>query len=150
MRCIVPGIVVILALFLVISGCTALQEWSNPALVLTKSQWKLSMYLDENGDLVRVGPGTAILINFSGNGNLAGFTGSCTRYTAAYSTTGEVISITGISRLPDPACTSPGASRAEEDYFFTLLPNVTRFNEENHELVLSYFDVKKMLIFTPV
>jgi hypothetical protein len=62
---------------------------------------------------------------------------------------GEVITISNLSRSADPSCSGSTVSSAEEERYFALLPNVTRFNEENNELVLSYYDVRKMLIFQP-
>ena len=126
-----------------------LQEWSNPATILTKTHWKLESYLDAQGNLVPVSPGTEITLDISDRGPFSGSAGTCTRYAGSYTTMGEVITISNLSRSADPSCSGSTVSSAEEERYFALLPNVTRFNEENNELVLSYYDVRKMLIFQP-
>jgi heat shock protein HslJ len=139
----------LLILFIMMGGCTMLQEWSNPATILTKTHWNLEEYLDAQGNLVPVSPGTVITLEMSDRGTFSGSAGICTRYSGSYMTMGEVITISNLSRSgcsPGPGSVVPSG---EEERFFALLPNVTRFNEENNELVLSYYDVRKMLVFTP-
>lgn len=150
MRRMLPLMGTLLILFIVIGGCTMLQEWSNPATILTKTHWKLVSYLDAQGNLAPVSPGTVITLEISDRGIFSGSAGICTRYSGSYTTMGEVITISNLSRStchPGPDLAIPSV---EEEQYFALLPNVTRFNEENNELVLSYYDVRKMLIFKPV
>lgn len=150
MRRTLPLLIAVLFTFLILAGCSGLHEWSTPSLALSKSQWRMASYLNEGGDLVPVSNGTAITLGFSREGTFSGSAGPCTHYSGSYSTMGEVIDLTNISRSAGPGCTAQGTVTTEEERFFALLPNVTRFNEENGELVLSYYDVKKMLIFSPV
>jgi heat shock protein HslJ len=149
MQRMLPYIGTILIFFMVTGGCTVLQEWSNPATILTKTHWKLVSYQNAQGDLVPVNPGTVITLEISDFGTLKGYAGTCTRYSGSYTTMGEVITISNFSRSADPSCNKSALTSAEEEQYFALLPNVTRFNEENNELVLSYYDVRKMLIFSP-
>lgn len=140
---------ILLILCMVTGGCTVLQEWSNPAIILTKTHWKLESYLDGQGNLVSVSPGSGITLEISNLGTFSGSAGTCTRYSGSYTTMGEVITISNLSRSgcsPGPGSAIPSI---EEERYFALLPNVTRFNEENGELVLSYYDVRKMLVFKP-
>jgi heat shock protein HslJ len=149
MRRMLPLMGTLLVLFLVTGGCTTLQEWSNPATILTKTDWRLVSYQDAEGNLVPVRPGTTIVLEISDQGTFSGSAGVCSRYTGSYMTMGEVITISNITRsdcYPGPGSAIP---TTEEERYFSLLPNVTRFNEENGELVLSYYDVRKMLIFKP-
>ena len=149
MRRMLPGMGALLILFIVMGGCTMLQEWSNPATILTKTHWNLVSYQDAQGNLVPVSPGTVITLEISDRGTFSGSAGICTRYFGSYTTMGEVITISNLSRsgcYPGPGSTIPSV---EEERYFALLPNVTRFNEENNELVLSYYDVRKMLVFKP-
>ena len=149
MRWLLPGMGALLILFMIMGGCTMLREWSNPATRLTKTHWRLVSYQDMQGNLVPAGPGTVITLEIPDRGTLGGSAGICTRYSGSYTTMGEVITISNLSRSACPHGPGSTLPSIEEDQYFALLPNVTRFNEENNELVLSYYDVRKMLVFKP-
>jgi heat shock protein HslJ len=70
----------------------------------------------------------------------------CNNYSGDYRLDGELITI-GSLNSTEKYCLSPEGVMDLEQQYLTLLQQTTRYNIDGDELVLSYYDVKELLIF---
>lgn len=102
-----------------------------PANPLSGTRWDVVNFNDGNAITTLI-LGTRITMEFDANGQLAGNAG-CNSYTAGYSVSGSVISITpprGTQRL----CDAPAGVMDQEARFLTVLPFAANFRIEGSRL----------------
>ncbi len=102
-----------------------------PANPLSGTRWDVVNFNDGNA-IVTLIAGTRITMEFGANGQMTGSAG-CNNYTAGYSVTGSVISITppsGTQRF----CESPAGVMDQEARFLSTLPRAANFSIDGSRL----------------
>lgn len=102
-----------------------------PANPLSGTRWDVVNFNDGNA-IVTLIDGTRITMEFGANGQLTGNSG-CNSYSASYSVTGSVISITppsGTQRF----CESPAGVMDQEARFLAILPRAANFRIDGSRL----------------
>ncbi len=133
------------SLFVLYSGCVFL-DLSNPPETLTNKTWYLKSYRSSDGSQQLVIPDTSITLVVSRDGRFNGSAG-CNSYSGAYTVEGELINW-GPVTCTAMYCPEPDGIMEQESEYIRLLENTTRFSASDEFLVLSHYDVEKMLIFT--
>lgn len=141
----IPALILLLALFCLFSACSSIPGLRPPDSDLTGVSWVLVSYNDGKNNFVSVPPATEITLVFGKEGRLNGNAG-CNNYSGDYRLDGELITI-GSLNSTEKHCLSPEGVMDLEQQYLTLLQQTTRYNIDGDELVLSYYDVKKLLIF---
>ncbi|MDD1706252.1 MAG: META domain-containing protein [Methanoregulaceae archaeon] len=123
------------------AGCLAP---SSPPQDLTSHSWRLAFYNDGN-ELAGTGPLTLITLKFAEDGRISGNAG-CNDYFGDYRLEGGLISV-GELGATEKYCLTPEGVMDMEQTYLLLLKNTTRYSIDQDELTLSYYDVRKLLIF---
>ncbi len=111
---------------------------------LTEITWVLVSYNDE-GTFVPVPPAVEITLFFGTDGRVYGNAG-CNDYRGTYRLDGGLMNISPLVST-EKYCLSPeGIMDLETQYLF-LLQQTSRYNIDRDELVLSYYDTRKLLVF---
>jgi heat shock protein HslJ len=132
-------------LCLVILACTAgCLAPSSPPEELTGHSWRLISYTTGN-ELVDTGPLTTITLKFGEDLGISGNAG-CNDYFGDYKPDGGLIAIR-VQGATEKYCPAPEGVMDTEQSYFLLLENTTRYSIDQDELTLSYYDVKKLLVF---
>ncbi|MBP1929632.1 heat shock protein HslJ [Methanolinea mesophila] len=125
-----------------LSGCL-ISGSTTPPGDLTAPQWHLVTYRgDDDRDIPAIGE---VTLQFSPDGTLQGNSG-CNQYTAAYTVEGELITI-GTLTSTERSCAEPSGIMGQEAEFLSRLSNTTRYHVSDNYLILSYYDVEKLLVF---
>ena len=127
--------------FACIAGCLAP---STPPAELTSGTWKLVSYTTGN-ELAGTGPLTSITLKFGEDKRIGGNAG-CNDYSGEYETEGGLVTIK-ILGSTEKYCSLPSGVMDMEQHYLLLLGNTTRYSIDQDELTLSYYDVKKLLVF---
>ena len=125
-----------------LSGCL-ISGSTTPPGDLTAPQWHLVTYRGDDGrDIPAIG---AVTLQFNPDGTLYG-TGGCNQYTATYTVEGELITLRSLA-FTERYCTEPSGIMDQETEFLSRLSNTTRYHVSDNYLILSYYDVEKLLVF---
>jgi heat shock protein HslJ len=124
-----------------IAGCLAP---STPPAELINGTWKLVSYNTGN-ELAGTGPLTTITLKFGEDQRIGGNAG-CNDYSGEYKTDGGLVTIR-VQGATEKYCALPAEVMDMEQHYLLLLGNTTRYSIDQDELTLSYYDVKKLLIF---
>ena len=135
---------ILLAVCTCLSGCM-LNGNMQPPPKLTGHEWMLSGYRDPDGVLVSPIPGSPITITFDPSGGLTGSSG-CNSYHGTYTVEGELLSIRSLTSTK-MYCSEPEGLMAQEERYLSLLSDSTRYQILDRNLVLSYYDVRKNLVY---
>ncbi|MDD1706867.1 MAG: META domain-containing protein [Methanoregulaceae archaeon] len=141
----IPALILLLALFYLLSGCFSIPGLGPPSRDLTGVSWVLVSYDDGKNNFVSVPSATDIALVFEKDGKLTGNAG-CNDYFGDYSLDGGLITISSLASA-EKYCPSPEGVMDLEQHYLALLQQTTRYNIDGDELVLSYYDVKRLLIF---
>lgn len=137
-------LILLLVLLSLFSGCSSIPGLRPLDSDLIGVSWVLVSYNDGKNNFVTVPPASEITLVFEKEGRLTGNT-SCNNYSGDYHLEGELITIGSLTST-EKYCLSPDGVMDLEQQYFTLLKQTTRYNIDGNELVLSYYDVKKLLI----
>jgi len=127
--------------FACIAGCLAP---SPPPAELISGTWELVSYTTGN-ELADAGPLTTITLKFGEDKRIGGNAG-CNDYTGEYKTEGGLMTIK-VHGATEKYCSLPAGVMDREQQYLLLLGNTTRYSIDRDELTLSYYDVKKLLVF---
>ncbi len=137
----------LLLLFFLIFSCGCLSfGTTSPPPGLTDPEWHLTSYRSHDGTQTQVIPNTSITLKFSPDGQFSGNAG-CNHYSGSYSVEGELITLESLTST-EMYCSQPGGVMPQESEYLRLLKNATRFSIPNEYLVLSRYDIEKLLVFT--
>lgn len=136
---------VILAVMGLCSGCL-FSGTTTPPPELTNPEWRLISYRSQEGAQIPILPGSSVTLKFSPDGRFRG-TAGCNGYGGSYMVEGELITFDSLASTEMYCLTPPGVMQQEAEYL-QLFSNITRYHVADEYLVLSYYDVEKMLIFT--
>ncbi len=140
------------ALFIVVvaaivaAGCTAGTSTPGTAAGFTGVPWLLDSYLDGNGTLVPVLPGTEITARFGDDGKIAGLAG-CNQYGGDYHLNGTALSFSTLSQTLK-FCEEPGGIMEQEARFMELLGSAAGLQVENDRLLITDAAGATTLVFT--
>ena len=129
------------ALFIVVvaaivtAGCTAGTSTPGTAAGFTGVPWLLDSYLDGNGTLVPVLPGTEITARFGDDGKIAGLAG-CNQYGGDYHLNGTALSFSTLSQTLK-FCEEPGGIMEQEARFMELLGSAAGLQVESDRLLIT-------------
>jgi heat shock protein HslJ len=139
------GYVLLLSITLstiLVPGCL-ISGSTTPPSGLTTPEWHLLSYRGDDGrDIPAVGD---VTLRFNPDDTLNGTSG-CNQYSASYSVEGELLTIGPIAST-ERYCPGPDGVMAEEHEYLARLSNTTRYHVSDNNLVLSYYDVEKLLVF---
>jgi heat shock protein HslJ len=127
--------------FACIAGCLAP---STPPADLINGTWKLVSYNTGN-ELADTGSLTTITLKFGEDKRIGGNAG-CNDYSGEYATDGGLVTIKVLGST-EKYCSLPAGVMDMEQHYLLLLGNTTRYSIDQGELTLSYYDVKKLLVF---
>jgi heat shock protein HslJ len=129
-------------LTILVPGCL-ISGSTTPPSGLTTPEWHLLSYRGDDGsDIPAIGD---VTLRFNPDGTFNGNSG-CNQYSASYSVEGELLTIGPIAST-ERYCQAPEGVMAEEHEYLTRLSNTTRYHVSDNNLVLSYYDVEKLLVF---
>jgi heat shock protein HslJ len=127
---------------ILVPGCL-ISGSTTPPSELTTPEWHLLSYRGDDGsDLPAIGD---VTLRFNPGGTLSGNSG-CNRYSSSYSVEGELLTI-GSLAYTERYCTGPEGVMTQEQEYLARLSNTTRYHVSDDILVLSYYDVEKLLVF---
>jgi heat shock protein HslJ len=127
--------------FACIAGCLAP---SAPPADLTSGTWELVSSSTGN-ELADTGLFPTITLEFGEDRRIGGNAG-CNDYSGEYKTDGGLMTIR-IQGTTEKYCSLPSGVMNREQQYLLLLGNTTRYSIDRGELTLSYYDVKKLLVF---
>jgi heat shock protein HslJ len=139
------GITVIFAFTLVlilVPGCL-ISGSTTPPSGLTTPAWHLVTYRGDDGNDIPALDN--VTLRFNPDGTLQGSSG-CNQYTATYTVEGELITV-GSLATTERYCPAPEGIMHQETEYLSRLSNTTRYHISDNYLVLSYYDVEKLLVF---
>ena len=90
-------------------------------------------------------PLTTITLKFGDDQRIGGNAG-CNDYSGEYKTDGGLVTIR-VMGSTEKYCSLPSGVMDMEQHYLLLLGNTTRYSIDQDELTLSYYDVKKLLVF---
>jgi heat shock protein HslJ len=134
-------ILVILAFTACLAGCTS----TTPPGELIDNSWVLIAYNDGETGLVPVPSSIAATLSLQKNGQFTGNAG-CNDYFGVYSVDGGLLSIGQLGSTENYCLSAAGIMEFEQRYL-SLLTETTRYNIDEGELTLSYYDERKLLVF---
>ena len=146
-----PVLIALLLIICVLSaGCTSFlpSRSSKGPAELTVPSWRLVSYYNGNGTMVPVGPRSNISLKFGEEGTVSGFIDGCWRYSGRYTTLGETIRVTNLTRVSESTCTLSPETAEIENTSFSLLQKSPRFNINEGTLVFGYYDAQRYLVFS--
>jgi heat shock protein HslJ len=139
------GIVLIFAFTLVLAiipGCL-ISGSTTPPSDLTTPEWHLLTYRGDDGsDIPAI---DNVTLRFGPDGTFQGSSG-CNLYSANYTVEGELITV-GALAVTERYCPAPEGIMLQETEYLSRLSNTTRYHISDNYLVLSYYDVEKLLVF---
>ncbi len=143
-----------LILVLVLNACGASDETSgetpySPAPIrLEGSQWVVTEYRTESGDLAGVMKGSELTMTFDADGKVTGSAG-CNRYFASYTLEADAVRFTlpGATRM---FCGEPVGLMDQEFRFLSLLEKVAGLRVEGGNLSLEEDSGQPALVLTPL
>ena len=141
-----PMILTLIAVSVFFSGCST-NMLTDPVADLVNRPWNLQTYNDGTGHFIPVDPSEAFIMVFSPDGRFNGSGGSCLSLTGRYTADGQVIKLSDVSPSYGSGCAAGSEARAMYDRYVDLLTNSTKFNVDDNQMSLSYYDVRKFLIF---
>ncbi|HUU76596.1 MAG TPA: META domain-containing protein [Methanoregulaceae archaeon] len=136
--------VIILIALCFFAGCSGIGSQSRTE-ALTAHTWHLVSYYDENRNVQSLVPGTDISIRFLEDGTITGNAG-CNDYFSRYTLEGYLVTFGPIAST-EKYCMEPGGVMEQEQAYLGRLSNSTRFQVTSDQLILSYYDVRKLLVF---
>ncbi|KLK87627.1 hypothetical protein SZ63_10025 [Methanoculleus sediminis] len=139
------SLLVIVVACIVVAGCTGGMSTPGTAVGLTGTSWTLDSYLDENGTLVEVLPGTEVTARFDDDGKVTGSAG-CNGYGGDYRLDGTTLSISSIAQTLK-LCTEPEGIMEQEARFIDLLGSAAGCRVENDRLVITDAEGIDVLFF---
>ncbi len=89
-------------------------------------------------------PGSFTTLAFDPSGEFRG-TAGCNSYRGTYTVEGELISIKSLN-VTEISCGEPPGVAAQEEYYLSLLENTTRYHVEDEHMVLSYYDIERLMV----
>lgn len=125
---------------IITAGCTA----STSAPGLTGISWSLDSYLDENGTLVPVLPGTTITARFDGE-KVAGSAG-CNQYSGGYHQNGTALSFSTLAQTLK-FCVEPEGIMEQEARFMELIGSAAGWRIESDRLIITNTEGTDTLVF---
>jgi heat shock protein HslJ len=126
----------------ILPGCL-ISGSTTPPPELTAPEWHLVTYRGDDGNDI---PALAnITLRFNPDGTLHG-SGGCNQYSAAYTVEGELITVESLAST-ERYCLEPEGVMDQEAEYLARLSNTTRYHVSDDYLVLSYYDVEKLLVF---
>jgi heat shock protein HslJ len=132
---------------LIITGTAGCLAHTSPPEDLTGHSWRLIFY--NNGSaLVETNPVPPIVLTLEPDGTFSGSSG-CNNYSGSYQLDGGLISIADLN-VTERNCSYPERVMQMEQDYLNLLTSTTRYSIDQDELALSYYDVKKLLIFEKI
>jgi len=136
---------VIFVACIVVAGCTGGTSTPGAVVGLAGTSWTLDSYLDENGTLVPVLPGTEVTAAFSTDGKVTGSAG-CNYYGGDYQIDGTTLSISSLVQTLK-LCTEPKGIMEQEARFTDLLGSAAGCRIENDRLIITDAAGATTLIF---
>ncbi|BBL67995.1 META domain-containing protein [Methanoculleus chikugoensis] len=136
---------VIVVACIVVAGCTGGTSTPGTVVGLAGTSWTLDSYLDENGTLVPVLPGTEVTAAFGPDGKVAGSAG-CNGYGGDYQLDGTSLSVSSLVQTLK-LCTEPEGIMEQEARFIDLLGSAAECRIENDRLVITDAAGATTLIF---
>lgn len=112
---------------------------------LTEITWVLVSYIN-GGDTFVPAPLTAEITLFFGHDGLVHGNAGCNEYSGTCRLDGGLITI-GPLAATEKYCLSPEGVMDLEQHYLSLLQQTTRYQRDGDQLVLSYYDVKRLLVF---
>lgn len=141
----IPALILLLALFCLLSACCSTPGQGPLCPDLTGVSWVLVSYSDGKENLFPVPPATKITLLFGTDNRVRGNAG-CNDYSGEYRLDGGLIGI-GPLASTEKYCLAPEGVMDLEQQYLALLQKATRYNINGDELILSYYDVKRLLVF---
>jgi heat shock protein HslJ len=124
-----------------LTGCTG----TPPPEELTENTWVLISYNDGENGLVSAPPAVTATLVFHKNGQLSGNAG-CNDYFGPYRIEGGLLYVGQVGSTEKYCLSSAGIMEFEQSYL-SLLKETTRYNIDGEQLILSYYDERKLLVF---
>jgi len=139
------SLLVIVVACIATAGCTGGTSTPGTAVGLAGTSWSLDSYLDENGTLVGVLPGTEVTARFDDDGKVTGSAG-CNGYGGDYQLDGATLSISSIAQTLK-LCTEPEGIMEQEAWFIDLLGSAAECRIEDDRLVITDAEGTDVLVF---
>jgi len=125
-----------------VPGCL-ISGSTTPPSDLTTPDWHLVSYRGDDGnDIPAI---DNVILRLNPDGTLQGSSG-CNQYTATYTVEGELITVISLA-VTERYCPGPEGIMNQETEYISRLSNTTRYHISDNYLVLSYYDVEKLLVF---
>jgi len=129
------SLLVIVMAAIVTAGCTAGTSTPGAAAGLTGVSWSLESYLDGNGTLVPVLPGTEVSARFGDDSRVTGSAG-CNQYGGDYRQNGTALSVSSLAQTLK-FCEEPKGIMEQEARFMEILGSAAGWRIENGRLLLT-------------
>ncbi|MCC7556587.1 MAG: META domain-containing protein [Methanoculleus marisnigri] len=139
------SLIVIVVACIVTAGCTGGTSTPGTAVGLAGTSWTLDSFLDENGTLVGVLPGTEVTAAFGPDGKVTGSAG-CNGYGGDYQIDGTSLSISSIAQTLK-LCLEPEGIMDQESRFIDLLGSAAGCRIENDRLIITDAEGTDVLVF---
>ncbi|MDK2916462.1 MAG: hypothetical protein PWR25_1019 [Euryarchaeota archaeon] len=139
------SLLVIALACIVTAGCTGGTSTPGASAGLAGTSWTLDSYLDENGTLIAVLPGTEVTAAFGTDGRVTGSAG-CNSYGGDYRLEGTSLSISPIEQTLK-FCLEPEGIMEQEARFVDLLGSAAGYRIENGRLVITDAEGADVLVF---
>jgi heat shock protein HslJ len=140
------SLLVIVVASIIAAGCMGSTSAPGAVSGLTGVTWSLDSYLDGNGTLVPILPGTEVSARFGDDGRVTGSAG-CNGYGGDYRLDGTALSVSSLFQTLK-FCTEPEGIMDQEARFMELLGSATGCRIENDRLILTDAEGATTLIFT--
>ncbi len=139
------SLLVIVVASIIAAGCMGGTSTPGAPAALAGTSWTLDSYLDENGTLVPVLPGTEVTAAFGPDGKVTGSAG-CNHYGGDYQLNGTSLSVSSLVQTLK-LCTEPEGIMEQEARFIDLLGSAAECRIENDRLVITDAAGATTLIF---
>ncbi len=140
------SLLVIAVASIITAGCMGSTSAPGAVSGLTGVTWSLDSYLDGNGTLVPVLPGTEVSARFGGDGKVTGSAG-CNGYGGDYRLDGTALSVSSLAQTLK-FCTEPEGIMDQEARFMELLGSTAGCRIEDERLILTDATGATVLVFT--
>jgi heat shock protein HslJ len=142
MQKIVAGMAILALLAgIIVAGCSG--TGTEP---LEETAWTLESFMDSDGSLAAVIPGSEVTIEFSADGSFSGSAG-CNHYFGSYEAADGVISTGGIAST-EMFCMSPEGIMTQESRYLNLLGKAASYSVEQDRLSIAGSGKETLLVFS--
>lgn len=143
---------ILMIMLITLAGCQATETKSpkpenTQKEELDNTRWQLKTYLNAQGKVVNILPGTKVTIEFK-SGNASG-TASCNTYNASYELDGKTLSF-GTSMSTMKMCPEPKGIMEQESEYLAALALTNTYQIEDDQLKLFDASGEEVLVYNKV